>query len=266
VNRELLAVNRVEGMRQGRKKSHPRRRSWAIAAIVAAMALAWGIHSSPFALSYFQVDEIQVQGNVHVATVELLSRLKLRPPVDVLRVNLEELVGRITTHPWISRASIHRRLPHGLLVTVEERRPVARLSMGKTYLLSADAVILEEVPRPPTPALPLLRTTWRAEYRPGERLGDPRILGGLALLETLEEAPLLRETRVEAVTAEADGNYVLHLEGSRATLRLEPAEPLRQLHRLDVALQHRGQALGSFAYADLRFPGRVILKPHEKGG
>ena len=124
------------------------------------------------------------------------------------------------------------------------------------------AVILQEVKRSRTSSLPTVRATWRATYRPGEHLKDRRLVGGLRLLKSLQGAPQLRE--VGEVTVEADGNYILKT-GARV-VRLGPGETLLQLDRLDVVLRQRGQELESFAYVDLRFPGRVILKPLKKGG
>jgi len=237
----------------------------AITAVALIIGGVWWAHGFLRQLSYLEVREIRVRGNVHLETTEILSRLRLRPPVNILQLNLEEVAGRITTHPWVLSASIQRQPPLSLIITVEERRPVALLSVGKTYLLSADAVILEEVRTRLGQALPLLRAAWRAEARAGEHLDDRRLLGGLELLELLQEAPLLKQTPVEEVTAEADGNYILRLAGNRTILRIGP-EPLAQLHRLSLALGHREARLQSFVYADLRFPGRVILKPPEKGG
>jgi len=91
-------------------------------------------------------------------------------------------------------------------------------------------------------------------------------LGGLELLGALREAPVLRQLQVEQVAVEANGNYTLRLAKARPILRFGPADPLRQLTRLDIALRHRGQKLESFAYVDLRFPGWVILKPWRKEG
>jgi cell division protein FtsQ len=235
------------------------------AALVAG-GVWWGAQQPLPEFSYLEVSEIQIRGNNHVAAEELLSRLKLRTPVNILQLDMEELVAKIMTHPWIRSASIRRHLPLRLIVTVEERQPIAFLSAGKIYLLSPDAVILEEVQGPPARALPTLRTQWRAKYRVGEHLDEPRILRGLELLEVLRAPPLQQHARVAEVTAEVDGNYIVHLAGEGAILRISAAESLPQFSRLDVALRRRGQRLESFAYVDLRFPGRVILNPSEKGG
>ncbi len=256
-------------MRQVRKKD-PGGRHWAMVGMAVTLVLGaggvWWLHEHPPPLFDFSVSEIRVRGNAHVTTEEVLARLGLDAPVSVLELGLAQVAGRITTHPWIRNASIRRQIPLGLIITVEERQAVGLVVTGKNYLVSADAVILEEVEETLVPALPTVRPTWSVEYRAGEYLRDPRLLGGFQLLELLRKAPRLRRMQVQEVTVEADGNYILQLTGDRAFLRLGPAEPLPQLSRLDVALRHRGQGLESFAYVDLRFPGRVILKPLEKGG
>jgi len=257
------------GVRRGRKKAFGAR-LWPIASVVVCVALVaggvWWAHPSLPELSYLEVSEIEVRGNDHVAAEEVRSRLGLQAPVNLLQLDMEKLAGRITTHPWIKSASIERQLPGRLVVAVEERQAVALLSAKKTYLLSADAVILDVVQGPPARALPLVRVQWRVKYRAGDHVDEPRIVRGLELLEALREVPLLRQTQVKEVTAEADGNYILHLAGQGAILRLDAVESLPQLNRLDMALRRRGQGLDSFAYVDLRFPGRVILNPSEKGG
>lgn len=243
---------------------------WLITGMALILALVagavWWVDQPLLDLSYLHVSRVEVRGNAHVATEEVLSHVGLQAPVNILQLRLRDLASKITTHPWIRNASIRRQLPLGLVITIEERKPIGMLVTGRTYLLSADAVILDEVTEPPVPALPTFRATWRAQYRAGEHIEDPRLLGAVHLLESLGEAPRLGQREVEEIAVEADGNYILHLTGARAVLRLSPAEPLSQLTRLDVALRHRGGTLESLAYVDLRFSGRVILKPREKGG
>lgn len=253
-------------MRPGRKKE-TKGGVWPIAGIILIVPLVagggWWLQQQPLLdLSYFRLSEIQVRGNTHVATEEILSRLGIEAPANLLQVRLGELADRIAMHPWIRSASIRRQLPVGLIITVEERQPVGLLVTGKTYLLSGDAVILEEVKRSRTSDLPTVRATWRVAYSAGEPLEDRRLVGGLEIVRSLQDAPQLRKVR--EVTVEVDGNYILKTEGR--VVRLGPAETLSQLDRLDVVLRHRGQGLESFTYVDLRFPGRVILKPLKKGG
>ncbi|MFQ5804470.1 MAG: cell division protein FtsQ/DivIB [Candidatus Methylomirabilales bacterium] len=227
----------------------------------------WWVHQPLLEISHFQVSEIQVRGNSHVTPEEVRSQLGLQAPVNVFQLDLKELAGRIMAHPWIRNASIQRRLPLGLIVTVEERQPVGLLLTGKTYLLSADGFILDEVKGRPPRALPRIRPGRRVTCRVGQHLDDPHLLGGLQLLAVLREARVLRQLRVEQVAVTADGTYTVRLAQGRPILRVGPAaEPRRQLIRLDTALRHRGQELESFAYVDLRFPGRVILKPWRKEG
>ncbi|HZX60788.1 MAG TPA: FtsQ-type POTRA domain-containing protein [Candidatus Methylomirabilis sp.] len=257
--------------RKGQKNNHRRKKRLAVVGIAGAVALVgagvWWVNRSVRALPYFQVKEIQVRGNAHVAAAEVRARLGLRGSVSILHLDLEDLASKVAAHPWIRRAAIERRLPVSLVVTVEERQPVARLAAGRTaYLVSADGVVVQEDGGPTGPPLPTVRASWRAEYRVGERISDPRLAGGLALLALLRGEPVLREAPIQELVVETDGNYILRPAGSGVIVRFGPAEQGRQLSRLDVALRHRGHGLEGVTYADLRFPGRVILKPSEKGG
>ena len=226
----------------------------------------WWVHQPLLELSRLQISDIQVRGNHHVAREEILSLGGLQAPVNGFQLDLEDLADRIAPHPWIRSASIRRHLPMGLIITIEERRPVGVLLSGKPYLVSADGVILAEVKESPTVALPRVRPARRVKCLVGKPLDDPHLLGGLDLLQVVRESPVLRELQVEQVTVEVDGHYTLQLAEAHPILRFGPADPLRQLTRLDIVLRHRGQALESFAYVDLRFPGRVILKPWRKEG
>lgn len=235
------------------------------ALLLLGVGVWWG-QQELWGLSSFPVSEIVVRGNLRLSTQEILDRLPLQAPVSILQLNLEELATRIAAHPWIRSAAIRWRLPLSIIVTVEERQPAALLVAAKTYLVSTDAVILEEVQGTPLPPLPKFRTLWRVEYSPGEAITDPRLLKGFHLLGELEKTAPLRQERVEEVKIETDGNYILQLEQGKTLLRIGSVEPLSQMRRLESALRHRGQGLNSFAYVDLRFPGSVILKPLERGG
>ena len=236
----------------------------ALAAAVAAGV--WWIHQPLRELSSLEASDIQVVGNARVTREEILSQAGLQGPTNGFQVDLEALAGRIIVHPWVRRASILRRLPTGLTITIEEREPVGLLLSGKPYLVTADGLILEELKKSPALALPQVRPAWRVRVRVGHPLDDRHLLGGIALLQAVRESPVLRQVQVEQVAVEADGYYTLHLAQARPTLRFGSSDPLRQLTRLDIALRHQGQELGHYAYVDLRFPGRVILKPWGKGG
>lgn len=258
---------RRAGPRKGRA-----RESWRILGRITGVVLlavlvagiVWWVHQPLLQLSHLPMSNIQVRGNHHVTKEDIFSQAGVQAPVNAFQLDLEEMAGRIMAHPWIRSVSIERRLPSGLIITVEERQPIGLLTSGKTYLLSTDGLILAEIKKSPTRVLPRFRPAWRAKYRVGEQLDDPHLLGGLELLGALRDTPVLRQAELEEITVEADGYYVLHLAEGRPILRLGPIEPLRQLTRLEIALRHRGQKLENFAYVDLRFPGRVILKPWRK--
>jgi cell division protein FtsQ len=65
-------------------------------------------------------------------------------PSNILRIDLEELRGRLEQEAWIRSAEIRRVLPASLNIRVEERVPAAIGEIGgELYLLDCEGVLLD---------------------------------------------------------------------------------------------------------------------------
>ena len=117
---------------------------------VAGYLLAtFALSSSAFVLSV--PDDIVVTGNRFVSREEILGALGLpldgeaRSGTNVFRISLDAKRRLVETLPWVRTASVTRLLPHGLLVNVTERTPVAFASLGgRVTLVDADGMLLEK--------------------------------------------------------------------------------------------------------------------------
>ena len=112
---------------------------------LAALALS----SYAFVLS--APEDIVVAGNRFVSREEILSILGL--PLEgnrlrgtnIFRISLDAKRRLVETLPWVRTAAVTRLLPHGLLITVTERTPVAFASLGgRVTLVDADGMLLEK--------------------------------------------------------------------------------------------------------------------------
>ena len=75
-------------------------------------------------LAFFRVRKVEILGARYTAPNELLDRLKLDTTRSVWDP-LPPLEARVRQHPQVESASVVRRLPGTLVVTVTERHPVA---------------------------------------------------------------------------------------------------------------------------------------------
>ena len=98
-----------------------------LALLGVVMAAAWGTREGARNLAFFRVRAVEVKGARYLDPAEVVSRLR----VDTLASlwdDVEPLRRRLVGHPQITSASISRRLPGTLVVTVVENLPVALVS------------------------------------------------------------------------------------------------------------------------------------------
>lgn len=96
-------------------------------------------------------DDIVVEGNHFVSREEVLGALGIslrgdtRSGTNVFRMSLEACQRGVEALPWVRTASITRILPHGLLVHVAERTPVAYANVGgHVSMVDEDGMLLEK--------------------------------------------------------------------------------------------------------------------------
>ncbi len=73
----------------------------------------------------FQVNEILVVGRKETASKVLRSAIQLTRGAPILAFDLEAARDRVEVLPWVRRATVERMLPDTILLSIEERKPLA---------------------------------------------------------------------------------------------------------------------------------------------
>ena len=130
--------------------------------IVGLAALAWGLtivtrEMGPVLQGWLEIREVEVEGIHHMTKAEVLARLVLKPGMGLHQVSTSLLAERVQMHPWIKEATVERRPPHLLHVTVLERTPAAIIRTGADHWLSDEnGYLLAKLDRQDDQTLPLL--------------------------------------------------------------------------------------------------------------
>ncbi len=145
-----------------RKKSVPVRRSrisrrvrvalLAIAILLPGGLVVYGLVSFALTSPLFVLtspEDVLVTGNHFVSRAEVLAAVglpltgKLKTGTNVFRISLNTVREGVENLPWVLTASVTRVLPHGLLVHVMERTPVAYAEVdGQVILIDQEGVPL----------------------------------------------------------------------------------------------------------------------------
>ena len=220
----------------------------------------WEGYRALLRLPYFRVAEIQVEGNLQVASQDIIAGLALAPETSILEVDLPALAGHVLENPWIKEASVRRRLPLSLTIRVVERMPEAVFIADRRYLLSADGVILAELAEDELPTLPTLRAASPRHVTIGQRILTSEMAQGLSVWRQFQLANALQVEKAHEIAMTGDGSYVVNLGQRMPVIRLRAQDMEGQLGRLGAALSASGQALERFGDVDLRYRDRVVFK------
>lgn len=235
-----------------------RRRRWAVGAtlllvlLLTAAALAL---LSPLA----SVRTVVVVGaeRSSSAAVRAASGLESAPPL--LRVDTDEVRARMADLPWVRRATVERRWPRTVVVTVEERTPAAVTPcQAGVCLVDGDGRLLGLAPEnDEAAALPRLAGVPTAGV-PGTQVPD-EARGALAVATALPSAlrPLVMGVRGEGGEVSLD----LHAPGrasSPPVVRLGTAERIPDKLTAAATVLARTSVNG-VAVLDVRVPESPAL-------
>ncbi|MBK5282471.1 MAG: FtsQ-type POTRA domain-containing protein [Nitrospiraceae bacterium] len=183
--------------------------------IVGLAALAWGLtmvtrEMGPILQGWLEIREVEVEGIHHVTKPEVLERLVLKPGTGLHQVSTAFLAERVKTHAWVKEATVERRLPHLLHVTVLERTPAAIIRTGGDHWLSDESgYLLAKLGRQDDQTLPLLTGLEPQSLQRGEARVRNAVQSGVVLAKlianTLDGRVEVDLTNSSNVVASANG-------------------------------------------------------------
>jgi cell division protein FtsQ len=221
-----------------------RRRPWggvvALVAIGAALG-TWAAAASPL----FHVRDIRVQGNRHLSVSEIVRLAGIGTDVNLLTVHPNRVLRGLARNPWVRTVRVRRDLPSTLILTVEERFPVAWVRQhGGVALVAGDGTVLARRRKPPQGAVDI--GAWGGRLRPGDRLEG--LKEPLAVVGSL---PSRLRRRVERASLRR-GQVVLRLTDGARVLYGEPRALTAKNAAMATVLRWAGEQGAELAYVDLR--------------
>lgn len=122
-------------------------------AVVCLLAVgAWiALYSSVFSLR-----TVTIEGIVRLSKQQVLDRAALPAGRSLLRLDPAAIAARVERLPPVADATVTRQWPHGLVIKVTERRPVAAVATGSDWVLvDIDGVAFATVTAAPTGLVPV---------------------------------------------------------------------------------------------------------------
>ena len=146
--RERIAARRSEKDRK--------RRSFRTKFYTISITLLVTIAAALFSLSpVFTVDSIEVRGNSHYTTEEIINMAHAVPGKNIIyHANKDEITAYLKQNPYIKSATVSRRLPSTLVIKVREREEKFAFRYDDDYLImDEDGILLKKTRNKPRQTL-----------------------------------------------------------------------------------------------------------------
>jgi cell division protein FtsQ len=183
------------------------RRGWVLGLILAVIVGActlWVINSPVFRLR-----DLRVEGTKHLSAAEVRRLAGLTSDTNVVWTSGARVADRLERDPWVRSATVAKRLPAGIVISIEERTPVARVAVagGHFALVSGDGVVL-----PARGAGGRVPTLQMAHPVAGPATVAASLRGLEAALRVVAALPPTVRLQVTTATQRADGTVQLALD------------------------------------------------------
>jgi len=159
----------------GAKKNRMRRRfTSGIGEFVGAIGLLSSIvvlcllfiygYSYLLSTPYFEVREASVRGVKELTEKDILTLAAIPPQQNLLAVNTDVLVKRISANQWVKNIYVGRELPNRLVLEVRERIPIAMVKQASDfYLMDSEGLVFKKLGKGDEVDLPILTGINNAE-------------------------------------------------------------------------------------------------------
>ena len=153
--------------------------------VVAAVAAA------VFYLPFFKVQSISVVGNDYVPTADICRIASIYRGQHLLQVETDTAARTLTKDLRIEQASVRRVFPNGIMIEVEERRPVAAIACEYGFLdLDRQGVVLNAHKQRESGGIPLLTGVTAQDRYIGDRMEEGTVQAALLYLSGLDAGEL----------------------------------------------------------------------------
>jgi cell division septal protein FtsQ len=173
---------------------------------------------------------------------------------NLLLLDIAGLQSRIEGHRWVKEARLRKVFPSSLRIEIKEREPAAVLRIGQSHLLiDEEGAVLERYPGPVETSLPLLLDSFRFQTRYQEKLA--------LAWECLKSLTAEQKAGVEALDLSRSDCVSLYLKDRPTQILLGDNNFSQKLNFYNSDRDKLESQYGILEYVDLRFKGRIYLKP-----
>jgi len=231
--------------------------------VAASTSVAWLARRHVLGSSRFTITSLEVSGSERREPAAIAAESGLTTGMNVFAADLDAARARILADPWVADVSLARRLPGTISIRVRERKAVALVALGATFLATSDGRPFKQAEPGDPVDLPVV-----TGIHPEDLATDPEgatrtIRRAIDLAAEVERCGLGARLPLQEVHVAEDGTFALVV--GRGAMQLVLGDPpfrrkLDQAVRVVAELDRRGAKAGAIMLDNDQRPDRVVVR------
>lgn len=252
----------VTKKRQDEKEMRRRRRLNLIITLLFLSVLAESVYLASQS-QIFNVRHIAVAGNQKVSRERILKLSGISADSNILKISTGAVEKRIMREVWLKKVRVRRELPLDISISVEERRPLAVVSLrGLFFLVDEEGKVLQSERSNVFPGFPVIGGL-RSErgVTVGQTVKSPALANALFCLKGLRD---VFPTPIVSVSAPSVDELSFQL-GSGLIIVYGAAELVKQKnYAIKIILAESDSRGEKLKYIDVRVPSNPAVMPQQQ--
>jgi len=212
---------------------------------------------------YFSTRTIKVTGQQRLTKAQILDQADIRPGDNLLALNLRMVRERLMAHPWVATAAVSREIPGTLEIRIKEHQPLARIDLGRRFLINVRGRIFKEVGPDDPEQLPLVSGIAYGDISLGDDALTPAVAAVVEVLK-MSQAPgsAIPYSAIAGLHMDKEMGISLTLKENDRLIKLgfDHYEAKYQRYRQLCRHLMRNSAWHDFKGVDLNNPDRVVVR------
>lgn len=232
--------------------------------VAASIALAWGIKQHVVSSPRFAVKTIRVEGAAR-RTVEQVSKAAgIAIGDNIFTLDLERTRTRLLQDPWIEQASVQRKLPSTVMISVIEREAHAVVAVdADLYLCTAQGELFKKLELEDPSDLVVISGITALQVAADRKIAQARVRGALDLLTQYETRGPAKQHPAQQVHLQPDGSARMVIGNSAVELEMGRPPYRTKVLRAERVLREvqRQKAEPAVVFLDNEaHPERVVVR------
>ena len=210
--------------------------------------------------TFLRLDQIEVRGIKRISRDEILSMAAVKTGDDMLGLKLRRMGEQVSKNPWVAQVRIRRTFPHTLTIDVQEREPVAVVSMGYLYYLDSRGDVFKPLQEGDRLDYPVV-----TGFTEDDLVRDPAgakdaLKGVLGLLSQLGSRRDLTLADISEVHYDKGFGYTLFTTKGAVPVRLGNSNFVEKLDRFARIYPDLQAQMSHLVYIDLDYNDKIVVK------